>query len=262
MRLRELPGPPGAPTVILLHGWTASADLNFYTCYEALGEHFRVLAFDHRGHGTGIRSRRRFRLEDCADDVAELLHTVDATPAVVVGYSMGGAVAQLVWRRHPEAVRGVVLAATAGRFKARYHDRLSFMSLRGLSRLARLTPVQARSWLTNQLYLDRKTSTWSPWAIEQVATHDWRMVLEAGGAIGKFRSADWLPELDVPAAVIVTMQDEVVPLRRQIHLFEQIPGARAFRIDAGHDAVIARPDRAVPILVAACQAVLAASPPS
>src|SRR3954449_7851087 len=79
--VRELPGPPGAPTVVLLHGWTATADLNFYTCYDALGEHFRVLAFDHRGHGRGIRSRRRFRLEDCADDVAELLDAEAAAPA-------------------------------------------------------------------------------------------------------------------------------------------------------------------------------------
>ena len=253
--LREQPGPPGAPTVVLLHGWTASADLNFATCFEPLGEHFRVVAFDHRGHGTGIRSRRRFRLEDCADDVAELLTAEGCGPAVVVGYSMGGAVAQLLWRRHPEVVRGLVLAATAARFKARFNDRLSFLGLRGLGQLARLTPTQARRWLSRQVYLDRKTATWSPWAIEQVALHDWRMILEAGGAIGSFRSAEWLGEIDVPTAVLVTLQDEVVPLRRQIQLFEAIPGARAFRVDAGHDAVIARPDRAVPVLVAACQAV-------
>jgi len=257
--LREQPGPTGAPAVVLLHGWTASADLNFATCFEPLGEHFRVLAFDHRGHGAGIRSRRRFRLEDCADDVAELLTAEGCGPAVVVGYSMGGAIAQLLWRRHPEVVRGLVLAATAARFKARFNDRLSFLGLRSLGRLARLTPAQARVWLTRQLYLERKTATWSPWAIEQVALHDWRMILEAGGAIGSFHSVDWLGEIDVPTAVVVTMQDEVVPLRRQIQLFEAIPGARAYRIDAGHDAVIARPGRAVPVLVDACRAVAAVS---
>lgn len=254
--LRELTGPPGAPTVVLLHGWTATADLNFCTAYDALGEHFRVLAFDHRGHGSGVRTRRRFRLEDCADDVAELLAAVDAAPAVAVGYSMGGAVAQLLWRRHPESVRGLVLAATAAKFKARYHDRLSFLGLRSLGRLARLTPAQARAWLTNQLYLDRKTATWEPWAIEEAASHDWRMILEAGGELGSFRSAPWLGDIDVPTSVLVTMQDAVVPVRQQIQLFEAIPGARAFRVDAGHDTIVARPQRAVPILVAACRAAL------
>ena len=254
VRLREVAGPPGAPAVVLLHGWTASADLNFWTCFEPLGEHFRVLAFDHRGHGRGIRSRRRFRLEDCADDVAELLRSEVDGPAVVVGYSMGGAVAQLVWQRHPDVVRGLVLAATAARFKARYNDRLSFLGLRSLGRLARLTPAQARSWLSNQLYLERKTATWSPWAVDEAASHDWRMILEAGGAIGDFRSGDWLGEIDVPTSVVVMMQDDVVPLRRQIQLFEAIPGARAFRVDAGHDAIVARPDRAVPVLLDACRA--------
>jgi pimeloyl-ACP methyl ester carboxylesterase len=254
VRVRELPGPPGAPTVVLLHGWTATADLNFYTCYDALGEHFRVLAFDHRGHGRGIRSRRRFRLEDCADDVAELLAVEDAGPAIALGYSMGGAVAQLLWQRHPEAVRGLVLAATAAQFKARYNDRLSFLGLKGLARLARLTPAQVRTFLSNQLYIGRRTADWAPWAVEEAASHDWRMVLEAGSAIGGFRSAPWLGEVDVPTAVVVTMQDEVVPLRRQIQLFEAIPGARALRIDANHNAVVARPDRAVPVLVEACRA--------
>lgn len=260
--LRELPGPPGAPTVVLLHGWTASADLNFCTAYDALGEHFRVLAFDHRGHAAGIRTRRRFRLEDCADDVAELLDAVGAGPAIALGYSMGGAVAQLLWRRHPEAVQGLVLAATAARFKARYNDRLSFLGLRSLGRLARLTPAQARAWLTHQLYLERKTASWEPWAIEQAASHDWRMILEAGGALGAFRSTDWLREVDVPTSVVVTMQDAVVPLRHQIQLFESIPGARAFRVDAGHDAVVARPHRTVPVLVEACHAALGSAPAS
>jgi hypothetical protein len=51
-----------------------------------------------------------------------------------------------------------------------------------------------------------------------------------------------------------------VPLRHQVQLFEAIPGARAFRIDAGHDAIVARPRRAVPILVEACHAAIGAGP--
>ena len=54
--VRELPGPPGAPVVVLLHGWTVSADLNWFACYEALGRRYRVLAIDHRGHGRGLRA--------------------------------------------------------------------------------------------------------------------------------------------------------------------------------------------------------------
>ncbi len=46
--VRDFGGRPGAPVVALLHGWTATADLNWFKCYEGLGERFRVVAFDQR----------------------------------------------------------------------------------------------------------------------------------------------------------------------------------------------------------------------
>ena len=68
--VREKSGPMVAPTLLLLHGWTATSDLNWFTCFDALSEHFRVVAMDMRGHGRGIRTKSSFKLEDCADDAA------------------------------------------------------------------------------------------------------------------------------------------------------------------------------------------------
>jgi 3-oxoadipate enol-lactonase len=243
--LRELAGPPGAPALVLLHGWTATADLNFFRVYGPLSEHFRVLAFDHRGHGTGIRARAPVLLEDCADDVIAMADSIGLDRFVAFGYSMGGAVAQLVWRRHGERLIGLVLAATAGHFNVHRNERLSFLGLSGLAAAARLTPAQAHRWFTGQLYLQRKIDSYEPWAANHASSHDWRMIAEAGRALGRFRSDDWLGEIDVPTAVVVTMNDEVVPLARQIKLFESIRDAEAFRIDGGHDAAVAQPARFV-----------------
>jgi pimeloyl-ACP methyl ester carboxylesterase len=90
----------GVP-IVLLHGWMASADLNWFPVLEELSADRVVLALDHRGHGRGIRAAARFTLEDCADDAAALLTTLGIERAVVVGYSMGGPIATLLWRRHP-----------------------------------------------------------------------------------------------------------------------------------------------------------------
>ena len=177
--------------VLLLHGWTANADLNFFTCYRPLGEHFRVVAIDHRGHGRGIRTRKAFRLEDCADDAAALCDLLGIDRVIPIGYSMGGTIAQLMWRRHPQLVRGLVLGATSAYFRTSRNERLGFIGLGGLARLARLTPVQARSWALHQFYLKGKAATWEPWALQQVAQHDWRMVLEAGRAIGAYDARPW-----------------------------------------------------------------------
>lgn len=251
--VRFIAGPAGAPTVLLLHGWTATADLNFFTCYDALGARYRVVAFDHRGHGVGVRTRKTFRLEDCADDAAAVLDALGIESAIPVGYSMGGTVAQLLWRRHRDRVDGLVLAATAPYFAGTQAERLRFTGFTAVATLARFTPAQARSWLTDQFFLQRKD--WGEWAIEQASQHDWRMILEAGRAIGEFSSTDWLGEIDVPTAVITTMRDTVVPLRRQTRLFEGIPDAEVFRVDAAHDAIASSAGRFVPQLLRAVESV-------
>ena len=249
---REVAGPAGAPVLVLLHGWTATADLNWFMCYEELGRHFRVIAIDHRGHGRGIRSSRPFKLSACADDAAALADQLGINTFIPVGYSMGGTVAQLMWKRHEHRVRGLVLAATAGHFATTRQERLAFTALAGVGALARVAPQSVRESISDRLYLSRKTMTWEPWAAQQVASHEWRQILEAGAALGRYDSREWLPTVDVPTSVIITENDRVVSPRRQQVLGDLIPGAFVQTIEADHDAVYAQADRFVPLLVNAC----------
>ena len=85
------------------------------------------------------------------------------------------------------------------------------------------------------------------------------MILEAGRAIGNFSSSDWLHEIDVPVSTVITMRDQVVPVRRQVKLFETIPDTRAFRVDGMHDAAVANADRFVPTLIRAVESIIARS---
>ncbi len=50
---RRVDGPPGAPTVVLLHGWIASGGLNWFNAFGPLSERYTVIAPDLRGHGRG-----------------------------------------------------------------------------------------------------------------------------------------------------------------------------------------------------------------
>lgn len=250
--VREVRGPANAPTLMLLHGWTATADLNWFTAFDALGEHFRVVALDHRGHGRGIRTKNSFRLEDCADDAAALADVLGINNFIPVGYSMGGTIAQLVWKRHETRVRGLVLCSTAAHFTSSREERLGFLGLTGLAALVRLTPAQARDWLTEQLYLQRRGEELEEWAITQMSTHDWRHIIEAVSTLGSFNSLDWLGALDVPTSIILTLQDTVVPVERQQRLVEAIKHASVHHVDAGHNAIYAIREQYVPVLVNAC----------
>jgi 3-oxoadipate enol-lactonase len=240
VRLRELTGPAGAPTIVLLHGLGVTADVNFFGCYPSLGGRFRVLAFDHRGHGEGIRTRRPFRLADCADDVAAMADAVGVDRFIPVGYSMGGAVAQQVWKRHADRVNGIVLCATAGHFNGTALEQVNFLGLGGLAALARLTPTSWRRTVAERYRRDRHAD-WAPWARDQTSRSDWRAVLEAGAALGRFRSDSWISDVDVPAAVVLTLRDSLVPIARQRRLAELIPDVAVFPVDGDHDAIASVP---------------------
>ena len=68
--VRATPERPGAVPVVLLHGWMAAADTNFYPVFGRLGARHRVIAPDLRGHGRSLYPEVPFTLEDAADDVA------------------------------------------------------------------------------------------------------------------------------------------------------------------------------------------------
>ena len=250
--VRELAGPPGAPTLMLLHGWVATADINWFPSFEGLARRFRVVALDHRGHGRGLRSSRPFRLRDCAEDAVALADTLGIEHFIPVGYSMGGTIAQLMWHEHPDRVDGLVLCATAGRFSATRDERFLFAAVGALARAFRVTPAPVRRRLSS-LYLGRRGRRYDEWAGEQIAHHDWTKILDAGHEIGRFSSQAWAAEIDVPTAVLLTMRDRVVPLRRQIQLFESIPTAHAYRLDGDHDVCVVGAHRFVPTLIAACR---------
>ena len=249
---RELEGPVGAPTLILLHGWTATADLNWFMCYEQLGQHFRVIALDHRGHGRGIRTNRSFKLSDCADDAVALADQLGIEKFIPVGYSMGGTVAQLVWKRHAHRVSGLVLAATSGHFVSERKERVGFTVMAGIGALSRIVPSSVRESISHRLYVSRKTMTWEPWAAKEASGHEWRLILEAGAALGLYDSRKWLPQVNVPTAMIITTADHVVATERQRELAELVPNIFIQTIDADHDAVYARAEEFVPMLVNAC----------
>ena len=94
--------------------------------------------------------------------------------------------------------------------------------------------------------------TWDPWAAKEASGHEWRLLLEAGAALGLYDSRHWLPQVDVPTSMIITTTDHVVATERQRELADLVPNIHVQTIDADHDAVYARADEFVPMLVNAC----------
>jgi pimeloyl-ACP methyl ester carboxylesterase len=257
--VRELPGPPGAPTVMLLHGWTVTADINWFPSYAALGRRFRVLAPDHRGHGRGPRSWKPFRLEDCADDAAALAEATATDSVIAVGYSMGGPVAQLLWKRHPDLVDGLVLCATGYRLTPNDAVNLAMVAGSvGLSVVTRLLPEPVRRSLTAAVVERRlEASPRRRWAASELARHDPAAIIEAGAALRTFDSSGWVAAIDVPAAVLVTKRDRVVAPATQEALARGLPDAAVHPVDGDHSVCVEDADAFVPVLLDALAGVAA-----
>jgi 3-oxoadipate enol-lactonase len=251
--VRDIPGPEGAPALMLLHGLGATARLNWGRCYRPLSEHFRVLSLDHRGHGGGLRTRR-FRLEECADDAVRAADARGVERFIAVGYSMGGPIASLTWRRHPERVSGLVLCATARHFVPRGIARFARAALPAAATAARLVPSAAHARMVQRMLARIEHPELRDRVVEEFLGHEPASVIQAAEALTRFSSHDWIGDVDVPAAVIVTTLDELVPPSRQYKLADSIIGAKVYEVEGDHDSCVGHPGFA-PTLVRACQAV-------
>jgi pimeloyl-ACP methyl ester carboxylesterase len=228
-------GGDGEP-VLLLHGWTVSADLNWYAVYRPLiNAGYRVLAMDHRGHGRGLRSPRPFRLSDCADDAAAVLDTLGVGPVVAVGYSMGGPIAQLLARSHAGAVSGIVLCATSTNWGGAWM-RVLWSGMTGLRLALGLAPRLTWSLLLGVLGTPAAANAWLSGELSRGSSID---IAEAGRELGRFDSRAWIDTLEVPAVVIVTSRDNAVPPYKQRDLACRL-SARRIEIARDHDAAVLR----------------------
>ena len=250
MFLRDTGGE--GPPVLLLHGWMFSADLNWYRSYDPLDiAGYRVLAVDHRGHGRGIRSAERFTLKDAADDAAALLAQLKIQPVMAVGYSMGGPIASLLARDHPQLVAGLILGATSldwsgPRMKAFWRTMAGLRLALGL--------VPERLWqrgLRAAGFPDSAITTWVAAELSRGSSVD---IAEAGRELGRYDPTSWIAGLDAPSAVIVTTQDTGVPPAKQRALAAALR-APVYEVHGDHGAVVVKADEFNAQLLAALDGV-------
>lgn len=257
-------GPTGTPPILLLHGWTASADLNWWRVYDAVAGLGRVLAPDHRGHGRGLRSDEPFSLEAAADDAAALLRQEGLAPAVVCGYSMGGPISLLLWQRHPELVAGLVLEATALEWRASLRERMVWKTMALVEFALRLGPQKGllERVLREAIELSPDLAPYRGWLKGELRRGDATDIAQAGRALGDYDARPFAGRVDVPAAVVVTTKDRLVRARKQRQLAKAIPGARTFELAGDHDASLVLPDAFRSVTVAALRSVGAGAAPA
>jgi pimeloyl-ACP methyl ester carboxylesterase len=213
-------GRPGEPTVVLLHGWTATADVQWFTAYEELGARYPFVAVDHRGHGRGLRTEQPFTLEDAADDVAALCEHLGLHDVVLVGYSMGGPIAMHTAHRHPDLAAGLVCIATALEWRETFRDRAQWFALFWLVIFlrSRMSRDGIRAGLRRLARGNPALEPFIPWLAAETRRGDPASLTEAGRALSQHDARPCAPAIRIPATVVYTTDDQLVKVEKQAEL--------------------------------------------
>lgn len=225
------PGPAGTPTLVLIHG-AGGSHLDWSPQLRRLPQ-AAVVAVDLPGHGRSAPPGRE-EIAGYASAVQGLLAALPPAGYVLAGHSMGGAIAQEIGLQRPAWLRGLVLIAAGARM-----------------------PV-------NPLLIEQATSDypavvdflvrffWSPGAPPELITLSRAQLSQTAPEVlrGDFLACDRfdrrkdVAEIDVPALVISSHADKMMPHRYGEYLAQTIPQAELLSLDeAAHMMVLEQPER-------------------
>lgn len=230
------------PTLLLLHGWTANCDTQFFTAYDALAAEYSIIGVDHRGHGRGLRTDTIFTLEDCADDAADVVRALGVEKVITVGYSMGGPVSFLVQQRHPHLVDGMVFQATSMEWRATRGERARWQVSHALSPVFRrlVTPRTLRWAVKRAVPRGHELSRHTNWLVGEIRRNDPWHVSEAGRAISRFDARPFAESISVPTSMVLTTRDRLVPPVKQRALASAVR-AEIVELDGDHFVTLEQP---------------------
>jgi pimeloyl-ACP methyl ester carboxylesterase len=217
------------PAILLLHGTGVSAR-SWTLQLQNLGRTLQVLAVDLPGHGESDPIDEA-TLEGYADAAYSLLDALGTGPVFVAGHSLGGAVAQVLGARHPEAVRGLALLSTC--VKLPETDGRS-------QRLYRCLPAPIRKvlflWMANKILFAPSASRQAvALGMEEILTCRPETTVKDVAAAQAVDLLELARNLRVPTLILCGDRDRLTPLALSDRLNELIPGSRLRIVKgAGH----------------------------
>jgi len=222
--------------LLFIHGYPLNRHI-WDPQIEVLADAARVIAHDLRGHGDSSASTGPHSMELLADDCQALLEALGVTaPVVLCGLSMGGYVTFAFFRKYPEKVAGLILAATrAGEDSPEgkaNRDKAAEMARQGGA--GAIAESMLPKMLSPKSYVER------PELVQRVSEIMQSTSLNGilGDLVGMKSRPDSTPtlrQIDRPTMILHGSDDQLIPLSEAKVMQKAIPLARLQIIpDAGH----------------------------
>ncbi len=224
-------------TVVLIHGLSETRDV-WSRQVAFLESSMNVLAYDVRGFGSSPTGAADGTLKQLASDLAQLLGGSTANPAWLVGFSMGGVIAQRFALDFPEQTQGLILIAsscTVGRGgQAFFKQRIEAVESGGLEALALTNDADARGcfWTGDEEMINEYMT------LRIGAVRDPRGYLNACHAmlgVAAHPLTEQIAAIHKPTLVIAGEHDPYCPPKASAMISDAVPGAKLVIIDdVGH----------------------------
>jgi len=220
--LYEVAGQPGdALPVVLIH--SLGMDLSFWHAVApALAATTAVLTYDCRGHGRSDKPAGPYRVEQFADDLADLIDHVGWRSAVVAGASMGGCIALAFAAAYPARAAALGLIDTTAWYNApdKWEERAVTAESRGLEALIEF---QTTRWFSDAFRASRKDVADA--SVEVFLANKPQAYAETCRMLGACNLTAALPRLKMPVRIVVGEEDYATPLAMSEALHRGIAGS-------------------------------------
>ncbi len=226
-------GDEEVPALVLIHG-AGGSRLHWPSQLRRMSG-AAVYTLDLPGHGRSDGPGCD-TIEGYADAAVAFVDGVALTAPVIVGHSMGGAIAQQLAMDHPDRVSGLVLVGTGARL------RVAPAILRGIGEGfdAVVDLITEKAWSSEADPLLKRVGR----RALQGAGPD--VVLQDFTACDRFDVMDRVNEIHLPVLVIVGEDDELTPVKYSQFLSQQLPDATLVTFEgAGHMVMLERPNGVV-----------------
>jgi 3-oxoadipate enol-lactonase len=241
----QLDGPEDAPPVVLSTSIGTSLSM-WDPQVPALAERFRVVRYDHRGHGRSPVPEGPYTIADLGGDVVALLDRLDIERAHFCGLSLGGMVGMWLGIHAPERIDRLVLCCTTARFPADpWHERAATVREHGTDAVA---SAVVERWFTPQLRAeDPELVARSEALIGSIPDEGYAGACEA---IATMQVADDLGRITAPTLVIAGAEDPATPPETAARIAEQIGDARVEVVGgAAHLANVEQPEAVTRLII-------------
>jgi len=241
------------PPLLVLNGFAATLADWDPSFIDALASSNELILLDHRGMGGSTDNERPFNIAQLADDAARAMETLGFHSLSVLGWSMGGFVAQTLALQRPDRVNKLVLLSTdPGGTDADFASDAVWLQLVNMSgtpheQACRLLALLFPSDVAESFY--RRFGDIVAAARAQLSPDLVRRQAAAMDGWHRIGLGSAVREIRVPVLIATGTEDSVIPPSNALKLANAIPGAWLAQFPHGGHAFMAQYPRALADLI-------------